>query len=150
MAGQTQPSPSGATPLFQFMATLSGSMEVPPVVSTGSGIALLGFDPTRTRLNVLLVVSNLRQVTAAHIHLGRPGQNGPIVLFLFRPAMPVDLGASIVLTNATFPAANLTGPLVGMPLATLAQQMMAGNTYVNVHTVAHPDGEIRGPIVGGA
>lgn len=148
MAGQTQPSPTGATPLFQFMATLSGSMEVPPEVSTGSGVALLGFDPTLTRLPVLLVVSNLRQATVAHIHLGRPGQNGPIVLFLFRPAMPMDIGASRVLTNAVFTAADLTGPLTGMPLSVLAQ-MAAGNTYVNVHTVAHPNGEIRGPVVTG-
>jgi len=147
MAGQIQTAPPGASPLLQFMATLSGSLEVPPRVTSGSGVALLGFDPTLTRLNVLLLVSRLRRVTAGHIHLGRPGQNGPIVLFLFRPAMPVDIVAPTVLTNASFPAANLIGPLAGMPLSALAQQMMAGNTYVNVHTVANPEGEIRGPIV---
>jgi hypothetical protein len=137
----------GAPQQFQFMATLSGSMEVPPEVSTGSGLAWLGLDPTLTALRVLLAVSNLNQTTVAHIHLGRPGQNGPIVLFLFGPSAPMNIGAPTALTNATFTAANLTGPLAGMPLSVLAQQMLAGNTYVNVHTVAHPNGEIRGPVV---
>ena len=144
MAGMTQPM---AMQQFQFGATLSGAMEVPPVVSTGSGLALLAFDPGVTALRVVLAVSNLRQVREAHIHIGRPGENGPIVLFLFGPSTPVDIGASATLTNAAFTAANLTGPLAGMPLSVLAQQVLSGNAYVNVHTVAHPAGEIRGQIL---
>lgn len=133
--------------LMQFQATLSGAMEVPPVSSPGAGVSVLSFDPALSALRVGLVVSNLRQVREAHIHLGRPGENGPIVLFLYGPAIPVDIGAPTALTNGTFTAANLTGPLRGMPLSVLAQQIMAGNAYVNVHTVAHPAGEIRGQIL---
>lgn len=137
--GQMQP--------LQFRATLTGAMEVPPVPSTGVGVSVLSFDPTLTSLRVGLVVSNLRQAMVAHIHLGRPGENGPIVLFLFGPVSPMDIGAPTVLTSQSFTATNLTGPLTGMPMSVLAQQMRAGNTYVNVHTVAHPNGEIRGPVV---
>ncbi|HYG56870.1 MAG TPA: CHRD domain-containing protein [Symbiobacteriaceae bacterium] len=135
---QTQP--------FQFTAALSGAQEVPPVVSAGSGLAHLGFDSRFTRLRVLLTIANLRQVTAAHIHLGRPGQNGPIVLFLFGPSAPADFLNPTVITNATFTAANLTGPLEGQPLSQLGRHIMEGNAYVNVHTVAWPNGEVRGQI----
>lgn len=147
LAGQTQSSPLAALLQFQFISSLSDASEVPPVASSGTGLALFGFDPGLTKLRVVLVVANIRQVTVAHIHLGRPGQNGPIVLFLHGPSAPKDITAPTVLTNATFTAANLTGPLAGRPLSVLAQQMITGNTYANVHTVAHPDGEIRGPIV---
>ncbi|MDF2631070.1 MAG: hypothetical protein K0R39_4901, partial [Symbiobacteriaceae bacterium] len=121
----------GQVTALQFSANLSGAMEVPPVPTTGTGVSLLAWDPALTALRVMLTVTNLRQVTAAHIHLGRPGENGPIVLFLYGPTPPVDIGAPAVLTNATFTAANLTGPLTGQPLAALAQHMLAGNTYVN-------------------
>lgn len=107
---------------------------------------MLVFDTALSALRVGLVVSNLRQVREAHIHVGSPGENGPIVLFLYGPAAPLDITAPTVLTNGTFTAANLTGPLIGMPLSVLAQQMLAGNAYVNVHTVANPGGEIRGQI----
>ncbi|HYF80257.1 MAG TPA: CHRD domain-containing protein [Symbiobacteriaceae bacterium] len=135
----------GQQPL-QFEATLSGAMEVPPVLSPGVGMSVLSFDPTLSSLRVGLVVSNLRQVREAHIHLGRPGENGPIVLFLYGPALPVDITAPTVLTSGTFTATNLTGPLTGMPMSVLAQQMLSGNTYVNVHTVTNPGGEIRGQV----
>ncbi|HWI62856.1 MAG TPA: CHRD domain-containing protein [Symbiobacteriaceae bacterium] len=143
MAGQIQ---TGAPQQFPFSAVLAGAMEVPPVPSLGSGTALLGFDSTLSTIRVFLTVSNLSQVTAAHIHLGRPGQNGPIVLFLFGPSPGINIGAPAVLTNASFTAANLTGPLAGMPLSMLARAIFEGNAYVNVHTVANPNGEIRGQI----
>lgn len=132
----------------RFAATLSGAQEVPPVPTIGSGFARLVLDDATTLLRVQLTASRLRGVTAAHIHLGRPGENGPVVLFLFGPApRPVDLGMDALLTNRSFTAADLTGPLAGQPLAVLAQEMLAGNTYVNVHTMANPNGEIRGQIV---
>jgi hypothetical protein len=40
----------------------------------------------------------------------------------------------------------LIGPLAGQPFSALLNQMQAGNTYVNVHTVQNPAGEIRGQI----
>ena len=144
MAGLTSPAGMQA---FPFVAALSGVSEVPPVASTGQGATVLGFDPALATLRVILAVSNLRGVTAAHIHIGRPGENGPIVLSLYGPSPGVNIGASTVLTNRTFTAANLTGPLAGMPLSALVRHILTGNAYVNVHTLANPNGEIRGQIV---
>lgn len=91
------------------------------------------------------MVNNIARITQAHIHLGRRGQNGPIVAFLFGPS---KFGISVrrgvvrgVLTNR-----DLVGPLQGRTLNDLIREIERGNTYANVHTVQHPDGEIRGQI----
>ena len=50
------------------------------------------------------------------------------------------------LAIGTLTAADLIGPLSGLTLSDLLAEIEAGNTYVNVHTQAHPTGEIRGQI----
>jgi hypothetical protein len=50
------------------------------------------------------------------------------------------------LGEGTITAASLVGGLLGQPLSALVDAMRAGNTYVNVHTLAFPPGEIRGQI----
>lgn len=132
---------------FQFGAMLSGANEVPPVNTPAFGTAGLSFSPDLTSLRVVLSIGQITQLTVAHIHLGRPGQNGPIVAFLYGPAAPANIGPLTVVSDRTITAANLMGPLLGMPLSALAAQMMAGNTYVNAHTVQHPNGETRGQVV---
>jgi hypothetical protein len=90
-------------------------------------------------------VNDLEKFTAAHIHLGMRGQNGPVVAFLFGPVtrgISIDTGVA----TGTITKDDLVGPLQGMSLLELARQMKAGNTYVNAHTERHPNGEIRGQI----
>jgi hypothetical protein len=41
---------------------------------------------------------------------------------------------------------NITNALCGATIADLVQSMQDGTTYVNVHTVVNPGGEIRGQI----
>ncbi|HYF91358.1 MAG TPA: CHRD domain-containing protein [Symbiobacteriaceae bacterium] len=132
---------------FPFGAMLTGAQEVPPVTTTGVGVSGISFDPALTTLRVVTAVGQINQVTAAHIHLGRPGQNGPIVAFLFGPSAPTNFGPVTILSDRVITAINLTGPLMGMSLSALIQQIIAGNAYVNVHTVRNPNGEIRGQIV---
>jgi hypothetical protein len=52
-----------------------------------------------------------------------------------------------ILVEGNITQANLTGPLAGVPLSALIDNMMAGKTYVNVHTTQNPAGEIRGQIM---
>ena len=49
--------------------------------------------------------------------------------------------------HVQFTNANIINPVCGTTLEALAQSMEVGNTYANVHTVAHAGGEIRGQIV---
>jgi hypothetical protein len=51
-----------------------------------------------------------------------------------------------VLAQGTITAANLMGPLQGKTLEDLVSVIKAGDAYVNVHTTAHPGGEIRGQL----
>ncbi|MCP1356565.1 CHRD domain-containing protein [Aneurinibacillus migulanus] len=129
----------------RFSARLRGSEEVPRVRTNASGVANFQLSNDSRRLRFTLVVRNIRNVTQAHIHLGRRGMNGPIVVFLFGPVsrgITVDRG----IVTGTLTSANLVGPLARQSLSTLLREMRNGNAYVNVHTEAHPNGEIRGQI----
>ncbi|WP_342707195.1 CHRD domain-containing protein [Fontibacillus panacisegetis] len=41
---------------------------------------------------------------------------------------------------------DLIGPLSGKTINDLLREFRNGNAYVNVHTIGHPDGEIRGQV----
>jgi len=92
-----------------------------------------------------LTVNRLTNFIEAHIHLGRRGVNGPIVVFLFGPVDP-GITVSQGTVQGTLTQASLVGPLAGRPFSELIMEMNAGNTYVNVHTRQYPAGEIRGQI----
>lgn len=118
---------------------------MPPVRTIATGNAVIRVSDNGTKLRFLLIVRNITRVTQAHIHLGRKGQNGPIVAFLFGPS---KFGISVrrgvvrgVLTHR-----DLVGPLAGRTIRDLIREIKNGNTYVNVHTIQNPDGEIRGQI----
>jgi hypothetical protein len=145
-----------------FRARLRGRNEVPPVNTNAFGNATFrevfgwiggdddnGFGRNRRRrvraLQFRLELNNIRRVTEAHIHLGRPGQNGPVVAFLFGPNRDgVTFRSGVV--RGTLRSNDLVGPLRGLSIRRLIREIERGNAYVNVHTVRHPDGEIRGQI----
>lgn len=127
-----------------FHAILQGDEEVPPVDSDAKGAAIFRTSNDGTELNYRLIVANIEDVTAAHIHLAPRGENGDIVAFLFEE--PTEGRTNGVLAEGTITSADLVGPLEGSTLSELIDEIEAGNTYVNVHTVDHPSGEIRGQI----
>jgi hypothetical protein len=129
-----------------FYATLEGEQEVPPVDSDAKGFAIFRLSNDGTELEFQVIVANIENVTAAHIHLAPIGENGDIVAFLFNPEAPTEGRTNGVLAEGTITSADLVGPLEGATLSELIDEMEAGNTYVNVHTVEHPAGEIRGQI----
>jgi hypothetical protein len=129
-----------------FHAILEGDEEVPPVDSDAKGAAIFRTSNDGTELNYTLIVANIEDVTAAHIHLAPRGENGDIVAFLFDPAEPTEGRTNGVLAEGTITSEDLVGPLAEATLSELIDEMEAGNTYVNVHTVEHPSGEIRGQI----
>lgn len=140
-----------------FRAFLRGRNEVPPVRTNASGTATVREIAQRNdedrnrrnrrnrRLRFRLVLRNIRRVTAAHIHLGRPGENGPIVAFLYGPSnQGVSFRRGVI--TGTLRDSDLVGPLAGSSIRRLIREIERGNAYVNVHTRRFPDGEIRGQL----
>ena len=117
---------------------------MPRVETDAQGEAIFHVSKDGTAISFKLIVANLEDVVAAHIHVAPAGKNGPIVVPLENGLVPGTSNG--VLAEGTFTAADLTGPLAGQSLADLPVDVEAGNTYVNVHTTANPGGEIRGQI----
>lgn len=132
---------------LNFRAHLSGAEQNPTIDTLARGEAIFQLSADGTELNFKVVVAKIEDVVGVHIHLAPPGQNGPIVLpLLGNPFIP-DPGVTVngILVEGTAMAADVSGPLAG-DLNALVAAMQAGDTYVNVHTVAFRPGEIRGQI----
>jgi len=121
-----------------IVINLTGSEEVPPVQTEATGVAEItqGVDSIAYSINA----TNIEGVTAGHIHLGAMGENGPIVVTLFKYDTPMNE----VSENGTITADNLEGPMAGKQISDLASAGANGTLYVNVHTEQNPNGEIRG------
>jgi hypothetical protein len=119
---------------YKVSTSLKASSEVPkptgvPAGATGSftGRAVeLAND--KAKVTWKLTFSHLSgRAIAAHIHIGKPGKAGPVVLALCGPCKSGQKGSGM-LTHAQF------------------AKLEAGAGYVNVHTTKNPGGEIRGQI----
>lgn len=137
--------PSALARPTTYVAHLTGDEEVPPVETQAVGQTVLRLSPDGTELRYRLIVANIDDVTQAHIHIGAAGMNGPVTAFLFG-FVAEGVTTNGVLATGTLTEDDLVGPLAGEPLAALVDELNAGNAYVNVHTIAHPPGEIRGQI----
>jgi len=127
----------------KFKAKLKGANEVPPVNSTATGTDT--FKVNTDFIRSIINITGITDVTMAHIHAGIKGQNGePVVDLLKSGKQNKTDGGIIISTNIT--ASDLQGPMAGKTLQDLQTAMGNEKTYVNIHTSAHPDGEIRGQI----
>jgi CHRD domain len=150
---------------LQFKAALVGAQEVTPpaapttpspgVETNTAGSVRIQFSKDLSEFRFVLFVQQGLLVTQAHLHCGRPGQNGPIFVFL----APLNTGgadvdgvlASGTRTNADLlaGAANCEAA-IGRPIRNIASIALAardGLIYANVHTVANPAGEVRGQLL---
>jgi hypothetical protein len=126
---------------------LTGELEVPIRDTKAQGQAIFQLSKDGTSLSYKLITANIENVTQAHIHLGGPDVNGPVVVWLYPsapPAMLIPGRSDGVLAQGTITSASLVGQLAGMSLADLLAHLNAGTAYVNVHTSQYPPGEIRG------
>jgi hypothetical protein len=121
--------PAQAAPV-SFKVALTGAQQVPPVQTAATGTANLSYDPATRMLTWSVAYSGLSgPATMAHFHgPAADGKNAPPTLWLS------EKGAAV--------ANPITGSATLTPEQ--AQQLMAGEWYVNVHTQANPNGEIRG------
>lgn len=115
-----------------FSAALDGAQEVPVVATAGRGWGVVRFDPATNGVRIFVFHEALSgPPVAAHLHVGAFGVNGGVAL----PLAPAS-------------ANTYTGSGVLAPAAAAA--LVAGGTYLNVHTAANPGGEIRGQVVASA
>jgi hypothetical protein len=133
-----------------FIAHLSGANEVPAVETDGQGVAIVRVSGESIRYQ--LISNHLVAATQAHIHCGAEGVNGPVVAFLF------GFVADGVTSNGLLASGTIeAGDVIAVPdneacpggvadFDELLAKIAAGETYVNVHTVANPGGEIRGQL----
>ncbi|HUH13020.1 MAG TPA: CHRD domain-containing protein [Longimicrobiales bacterium] len=122
----------GHEPHTRFTAALSGSNEVPAVTTDAVGNAT--FTVVGSTLSYRIDVADIASVFGAHIHKGAPGVNGGVMVGLFA-GPDTTLGAMGTLAEGTVEVAD-----------SVVELMRTGQAYVNVHTRAHPGGEIRGPV----
>ncbi|RWN38838.1 CHRD domain-containing protein [Mesorhizobium sp.] len=115
--------------MMKMKATLDGAQQNPPITTEGKGTAALVFDTATKQLTWNVTYSGLSgPATAGHIH-------GPA-------AKGEDAGVAVPFKGAP------KSPFKGAAVLTDAQaaDLMAGKYYINIHTAAHEDGEIRGQI----
>jgi hypothetical protein len=140
-----------------FIANLNGANEVPTVSTPGTGLATVFLDPTAQTLQVNATFSGLTSSdTMAHIHCCAPlGTNAGVATAL--PAFP---GFPLGVTSGTYSSQvfDLTQSTIYNPAfitlegglaqaeAALIAGIEGGQTYFNIHTTAHPGGEIRGQL----
>lgn len=121
-----QPQPE----LLSYEVQLEGEQQVPMAETDQSAMATVTINKTDMMVMATLDLSDVTGVSAAHIHAGEVGTNGPVA-FGF-----ADADADGVWT---IEAEDVTS----MQHDALA----AGQWYVNVHTESFPDGELRGQIL---
>lgn len=122
-------SPAEVSNIMMFVQ-LSGKNEVPPNASTGTGSVDARLARRSNLLSWNISYSGLTgPLTSAHFHdPAFAGQNAGIGLAL---------------------GPNLASPIVGSTTLTPEQaaDLRAGKWYVNLHTAAYPNGEVRGQVV---
>lgn len=106
---------------------LSGAAETPPVQTSASGSGTLSIGEDRSVSGSVKTMGI--ESTAAHVHLGAPGKAGPPIITLTKGADGMwSVPAGSKLDDAQYAS------------------FKAGDLYVNVHSAAHKDGEIRGQL----
>lgn len=131
-------------------AHLSGDQEVPAVETNATGQTILRVARDGESIHYKLIVANIENVFMAHLHLAPAGQNGPIVTWLYPedgpPSELIPGRTDGILARGTITADDLVGPLADQELDRLVDEIADGMIYVNVHTTAHPGGEVRGQL----
>ncbi len=111
-------------------AQMSAAQEVPINASTATGNGLLSFDAVTKKFTARLTLIGV-PATAAHIHSGVLGVNGPVIFPLSETL--ASSGVWVAAADATLSDAQITA-------------LNAGGLYFNAHSAAFPGGEIRGQL----
>ncbi len=134
-SSDNDPMPEPAEPdpqpeMQSYEVPLEGGQEVPMVETDQSATATVTINETDMRVMGEVDLSDVSEVTGAHIHAGEVGTNGPVAF--------------------GFSDADEDGvwEIEGEDITQEEHEaLLAGGWYVNVHTDSYPDGELRGQVV---
>lgn len=127
----------------KYRAKLDGDNEVPPVNTTAGGV--INFKSKDGSMSWKMNITGITDATGAHIHSGKNGTNGGVIVDLLKESKQSSSPSGIVL-RGNITDSSLTGSFKGKTLADLKTALANGDTYANVHTKDHLKGEIRGQI----
>ena len=125
-----------------YRAHLSGDNEVPAVETNATG--QVNFKFKNDALRFKLIVANIHDVFAAHIHCGVVGENGPVGVTLFAEDLSGRFNG--ILNQGTILAPDEGNGCGWEDFGDVIAAIESGGAYVNVHTDANPGGEIRGQV----
>jgi len=145
-----------ATPIT-YQSILSGSNEIPLVVSSGTGLGTIIYDSATHLLSLNIVFSGLTGLsTASHIHCCavQPANAGVATTTPTFANFPLNVTAGsysntldLTLASSYNPAfVTLTGGTTALAEAALAAGLANGQSYLNIHSTFAGGGEIRGII----
>ena len=153
MAGGVFGAGTELTRTVTLEAQLSPLNQNPAVASRASGMAMVTIRLDRTSassatptsgsvsVSIEATTPESEVITASHIHRGRAGVNGPVVLdFLLPGSSTTAAGQPATLKNQF----AVTTPEMVSVLAEIVANPQA--FYVNVHTMSNPGGHIRGQL----
>lgn len=120
--------PEGIVLLF---TELSGAQEVPEVTTNASGVAALTLDEAASLMTLHVNTRRFDDANASHLHSGFAGVDGPVEVGLNQDGSEPS---HWLIEEQTLTAGQLAA-------------LLDGGTYVNVHSPAHPGGEIRGQVI---
>jgi hypothetical protein len=139
---------------FKVSTAASGMQEGPtPVVTDTTAYLDLEFDAEMTQMEYSVNVYEGTRITNAHLHCAAAGLNGALVTVLGSETPGVDIDGELV--SGVIGAGNLTATdfeaeaNCGIPItniASLYEAILQRRIYLNIHSEAYPDGEVRGQI----
>lgn len=150
-----------------YNANLLGSQQVPPVRTNGIGTASFELLDDNKTLHYQINVLDVPKITGIHIHQGKLKENGEVIVNIYNSkenkfpnvnetkmsqieSSYINIDGNVqssFLASGTINNSDLKGPLSGKNVSDLINLIKSENTYVNVHSESHPDGEIRGQII---
>jgi CHRD domain/Sulfotransferase family len=130
----------------RFTAQLTGQNEVPPTNTRAIGDFEMELSSDGTISNYVLNITNMSNVTSAHIHEGEKGVNGPIVLTLYKSENPQG-EINGILSKGRIDSDLYEELFVGKYNSDLINLIYEKGAYVNVNTKQNPHGEIRGQLL---
>lgn len=145
---------------FQYRTTATGEEEVPVRSTTAEAKLNLKVDRGGEQATYnLRITEPIVNLTMAHLHVGPVGSNGPVAVWLYPSAPPLQLIPGTTegrVAKGSIEAASLcyspTAPYCSNGAgdwSAFVADLDAGRVYLNVHTSQFPGGEVRGQVHSG-